>query len=87
MKKGQPLFTLDQVQYQAAVDQAAASVNSARTALESAKLTAANKQHLFDKNIISEYENQLAKNSLAQAEAQLAQAEAALTTARKNLIF
>ncbi|MBJ2195173.1 MAG: efflux RND transporter periplasmic adaptor subunit [Muribaculaceae bacterium] len=87
VKKGQPLFTLDQVQYQAAVDQAAASVNSARTALESAKLTAANKQHLFDKNIISEYENQLAKNSLAQAEAQLAQAEAALTTARKNLSY
>lgn len=85
--KGQPLFTLDQVQYQAAVDQAAAAVNSARTALESAKLTAANKQRLFDKNIISEYENQLAKNSLAQAEAQLAQANAALTTARKNLSY
>lgn len=85
--KGQPLFTLDQVQYQAAVDQANAAVNSARTALESAKLTAANKQRLFDKNIISEYENQLAKNSLAQAEAQLAQANAALTTARKNLSY
>lgn len=85
--KGQPLFTLDQVQYQAAVDQANAAVNSARTALETAKLTAANKQRLFDKNIISEYENQLAKNSLAQAEAQLAQANAALTTARKNLSY
>jgi len=85
--KGQPLFTLDQVQYQAAVDQAQAAVNSARTALESARLTAANKQTLFNKNIISEYENQLAKNSLAQAEAALAQAEAALTTARKNLSY
>ena len=85
--KGQPLFTLDQVQFQAAVDQANAAVNSARTALETAKLTAANKQRLFDKNIISEYENQLAKNSLAQAEAQLAQANAALTTARKNLSY
>lgn len=85
--KGQTLFTLDQVQYQAAVDQAAAAVNSARTALESAKLTAANKQKLFDKNIISEYENQLAKNSLAQAEAALSQANAALTNARKNLSY
>lgn len=87
VRKGQPLFTLDQVQYQAAVDQANAAVSSARTALESARLTAANKQKLFDKNIISEYENQLAKNQLAQAEASLAQANAALTTARKNLSY
>lgn len=87
VRKGQVLFTLDQVQYQAAVDQAAASVNSAKTAVESSRLTAANKQKLFDKNIISEYENQLAKNSLAQAEAALAQANASLTNAKKNLSY
>lgn len=87
VSRGQTLFTLDQVQYQAAVDQATAQVNSAKTALESAKLTAANKQRLFDKNIISEYENQLAKNTLAQAEAALAQANASLTNARKNLSY
>lgn len=87
VRKGQALFTLDQVQYQAAVDQAVAAVNSAKTAVESARLTAANKQTLFDKNIISEYENQLAKNSLAQAEASLAQANAALTNAKKNLSY
>lgn len=83
--KGQALFTLDQVQYQAAVDQAQAQVNSALTAVESARLTAANKQKLYDKNIISEYENQLAKNQLAQAEASLASARAALSSAKKNL--
>lgn len=87
VRKGQVLFSLDQVQYQAAVDQATAAANSAKTALESARLTAANKQRLFDKNIISEYENQLAKNSLAQAEAALAQANAALINARKNLSY
>lgn len=87
VSKGQTLFTLDQVQYQAAVDQTLAQVNAARTAVESARLTADNKQHLFDKNIISEYENQLAKNQLSQAEAQLSQANAALTTARKNLSY
>lgn len=87
VSKGQTLFTLDQVQYQAAVDQALAQVNAAQTAVESARLTADNKQRLFDKNIISEYENQLAKNQLAQAEAQLSQANAALTTARKNLSY
>ena len=85
--KGQPLFTLDQVQYQAAVEQAQAAVNSAKTSVETARLTAANKQKLFDKNIISDYENQLAKNQLAQAEAQLSQANAALVSARKNLSY
>lgn len=87
VRQGQVLFTLDQVQFQAAVDQAQANVNSAQTAVNSAKLTADQKQALYDKNIISEYENQLAKNSLAQAQAQLATAQAALTTARKNLAY
>lgn len=87
VKKGQPLFTLDQVQYQAAVDQAVAQLASAKTAVETARLTAQNKQRLFDKNIISEYENQLAKNQLAQAEAQLRTAEAAVVNARKNLSY
>lgn len=87
VRNGQVLFTLDQVQYQAAVDQAEAAVNSAQTALRSAQMTADQKQSLYDKNIISEYENQLAKNDLAQAKAQLANAQAALTTARKNLAY
>jgi membrane fusion protein (multidrug efflux system) len=87
VRKGQTLFVLDQVQFQAAVDQAKAAVNSAQTAVRSAQMTADQKQSLFDKNIISEYENQLAKNDLAQAKAQLATAQAALTTAQKNLAY
>lgn len=85
--KGETLFTLDQVQYQAAVDQAMAAVNAAQTLVNTAQLTADNKQRLFEKNIISEYENQLAKNDLATAKASLSQAQAALTTARKNLSY
>lgn len=87
VKKGQLLFTIDQVQFQAAVDQAQAAVESARTAVRTAQLTADQKQNLFNQNIISEYENQLAKNTLTQAKAQLATAEAALVTARKNLAY
>lgn len=87
VRNGQVLFTIDQVQFQAAVDQAEAALNSAQTALRSAQMTADQKQSLYDKNIISEYENQLAKNDLAQAKAQLANAQAALTTARKNLAY
>lgn len=87
VRKGQLLFTIDQVQFLAAVDQAQAQVNSASTAVETARLTADSKQHLFERNIISEYENQLAKNALIQAQAQLETAKAALTTARKNLTY
>lgn len=84
---GQTLFILDQVQFEAAVNQAEAAVAVAREALNSAKITASNKQKLFDKNIISEYENHLAQNDLASAKAQLAQAEANLVNARKNLSY
>lgn len=85
--KGQPLFTIDNVQFQAAVDNAKAAVNVAQTAVQTATLTAQNKQQLFDKNIISEYENQLAQNDLAMAKSQLAQAQAGLITAQKNLSY
>ncbi|MCM1052155.1 MAG: efflux RND transporter periplasmic adaptor subunit [Paenibacillus sp.] len=87
VRKGQVLFTLDQVQYQAAVDQARASLNSAQTAVNTAKMTADSKKTLLDKNIISQYEYQLAQNSLDQANAQLATAKAALVNAQKNLAY
>lgn len=87
VRKGQVLFTLDQVQFQAAVDQAQASVNSAQTRVTTAQLTADSKRKLLDKNIISEYEYQLAANDLATAKAALSQAQASLTTARKNLAY
>lgn len=85
--KGQVLFTIDQIQFQAAVESAAAAVKVAESAVSTAQLTADNKKMLFDKNIISEYEWQMADNSLAQAKAQLAQAEANLTNAKKNLAY
>ncbi len=87
VKKGQTLFTLDQVQYQAAVDAAEASVKVAQTAVETTELTAQNKRKLLDKNIISEYEWQLADNDLRQARANLASAQANLVNARKNLSY
>lgn len=87
VRQGQPLFTLDQVQYQAAVDQAQANVNSASSAVSTAQITEQNKKRLLEKNIISETEWQLAANQLAQARAALAQAQAALTNARKNLTY
>jgi len=87
VKKGQLLFTIDQVQYQAAVDAAEAATRVAESAVGTAKLTEANKRKLFDKNIISEYEWQMADNNLKSAQAQLASAQAQLTSAKKNLAY
>ncbi len=85
--RGQVLFSLDRVQYQAAVEQAQAAIAAAQTAVQTAQLTADNKRTLLEKNIISQYEWQLADNQLRQAKAQLAQANAALVSARKNLSY
>ncbi len=87
VRKGQTLFIIDQVQYQAAVDQALANVNSAKSAVSTAEIAEQNKRMLLDKNIISQSEWQTAANQLAQAKAALAQANAALVSARKNLAY
>ncbi len=87
VRKGQVLFTLDQVQYQAAVTSAQAAVNSAQTRVNTATLTANTKKELLAKNIISQYEYQLADNDLQTALAGLSQAQAQLTNARKNLAY
>lgn len=87
VSKGQPLFTIDQVQFQAAVDQAQAAVNAARTAVANAQIQADNNKQLLDRNIISENAYQVSENQLRAAQAQLRQAEAALTSAQKNLSY
>lgn len=87
VRKGQLLFTIDQTQYQAAVDQAQAAVNSARTAVETSQISVNSNRALREKNIISEHAMQLSENQLSQAKASLAQAQAALTNARKNLSY
>lgn len=87
VRKGQTLFILDQVQYQAAVDNAQAAVNSAATRVKTAQMTVDTKRQLLDKNIISAYEFQLADNDLQTARAALAQAQSQLVNARKNLAY
>lgn len=87
VRKGQVLFTLDQVTFQAAVDQAQASVNAASTSVATAQRTVDTKRQLLEKNIISDFEYQTALDQLAQAKAALAQANSALVSARKNLAY
>jgi membrane fusion protein (multidrug efflux system) len=85
--KGQVLFTIDQVQFQAAVDQARAAVNSAQAAVNTAQSNERNQRMLFDKGIISQTQWQNAADQLAQAKAGLTQAQAGLTNAQKNMSY
>ncbi len=85
--KGQTLFTIDQVQLQAAVDQAQAAVAVAQANVNTAQTNANNNKILLDKNIISASAYQTSVDALNAAKAQLQQAQAGLTSARKNLSY
>ena len=85
--KGQVLFTIDQVQLQAAVDQAQAAVSVAQANVNTAQTNADNNKILLDKNIISASAYQTSVDALNAAKAQLNQAKAALISAQKNLSY
>jgi len=101
VSRGQVLFTIDNETYRDAVRQAQASVNSAqqqinvvKTNIATQELTVQNKQALYDKKIISDYDLASAKNSLASlkaqlqsAQASLQSAQAALSSAKENLSY
>lgn len=87
VRKGESLFTIDPVQYQAAVNAAKASVATAEAALNTQQLTVDNKRQLFKKEIISSYDLQMAENQLAQVKAQLSQAKSQLANAQNNLRY
>lgn len=87
VEKGQVLFTIDQVQLQAAVDQAQAAVAVAQANVNTAQTNADNNKILLDKNIISASAYQTSVDALNAAKAQYNQAQAALTSARKNLSY
>lgn len=87
VSQGQTLFTIDQVPFQAAVDQAQAAVAAAETAVANAKINADNQRALYERNIISQNAWQTADNSLRQAEASLAQCRANLTSALNSLSY
>lgn len=87
VRKGQPLFIIDQVQYQAAVKSAEASVLVAKANVATQQLTVNNKRELLKKNIISQYDMDMAQNLLDSQKAMLAQAQAQLTNARQNLSY
>ena len=87
VRKGQILFIIDQVPYEAALQTAVANVESAKASLATAQLTYDSKEELYKENVISSFDLSTAKNSLLAAKAQLAQAKAQEVSARNNLSY
>lgn len=87
VRKGQLLFIIDQVPYQAALQTATANVEAAQAALSTAKLTYDSKKELHAQNVVSAFDLQTAENAWLSAKAQLAQMKALELNARNNLSY
>lgn len=87
VKTGQTLFIIDQVPYQAALNTALASLESAKAQLATSQLEYDSKKKLYDEKVISEFDLQKASNSLLTAKATLSQCEAQVVNARNNLSY
>lgn len=85
VSKGQALYEIDGTRYQAAVQQAKASLLVAQTDLDRQKRDLTRYQTLADKDAIAKQTFDDAKSSVAAAQAQVESARAALVTASTNL--
>lgn len=87
VKRGETLFVIDRVPYQAALRTAKANVSAAKAKVETAKMDLESKKVLFDEQVISEYELSTARNALAMAQAELDQMSAQELDARNSLSY
>ena len=87
VRKGQVLFVIDQVPYQAALATAKANVEAADANVATARLTYDSKKELFNQNVISAFELKTAENALLTAKAGRAQAKAQELSAANNLSY
>jgi HlyD family secretion protein len=85
VKRNQFLIQLDSEIYKAAVEQSESSVKGAHANFEKAMNDFQRSQKLFDSNLASASELEIAKSTYKQAEAQVEQAEAMLKQAKDDL--
>ncbi len=85
VKRGQPLYQLEDAAYRADVASREATVARAKATLESARLNARRTSQLAKVNAVSRQDNENATAALRQAEADLKAAEAALQSAKITL--
>ena len=87
VKKGQTLFVIDPVPFQAAYNTAKANVNEARARLATARMNYQANQKLYNSKLIGRVEYRTTQNALAQAQAVLEQRLAELQSAGNNLTY
>lgn len=87
VNEGEVLFSLNSEEFEQEVRSAKANVQAAKASVNTAKDEVERLQNLVDKEIVSNYQLQSAKNSLKSNKAALAQAEARLVNAQVNLAY
>lgn len=87
VRKGQVLFVIDQVPYQAALQKARAAEATAEANLATARLNLQGKESLYKEKVISDFELRTAQNAARAAEAVLMQAKAEVRDAQNNLSY
>ncbi len=85
VKKGQPLFKIEEHRYREAFNNAVGTFNASEAALLNAKLEVEKLAPLVEGKIVSDYQLKTAKASLKIAEANKRQAEAGMASAKINL--
>ncbi len=87
VKKGQTLFIIDQVPFQAALNTAEAALEAAQAQEATAALNYESRKKLRDEDVISDFDLQTTQNTLLSARAQVAQAKAQVVNARNSLSY
>ena len=87
VKKGQTLFIIDQVPFQAALNTAEAQLKAAKAQQATAQLNYNSKKTLREQNVISDFDLQTAENTLLSAKASVAQAQASVLNASNSLSY
>ncbi|MDJ1485459.1 efflux RND transporter periplasmic adaptor subunit [Cytophagaceae bacterium YF14B1] len=87
VKKGQKLYEIDRIRYQAAYDQALANLRIAEANVEKAQRDADRYNRLLKQDAVARQIAENAETDLRNAQLQVTSAQANLTTARTNLSY
>lgn len=87
VRRGQPLFIINQVGYRAVLATAKANIQAARARVDNALLTLKSKQQLKLQKVVSSFTVAQAANALKTARAEMAQAYAEKSNAANNLSY
>lgn len=87
VKKGQPLFMIDPVPYEAELETAKAAVHTAQAQLSTAELDYSSKEELHRAKVVSDMDLQTAENALAEAKAVVEQRLSEMKNAANNLSY